>query len=118
MPGYDPEKHREDLQRQAISAAEAITCPNDGCTDDLRYPIDWEQALGTLWRITLRCPNCEEVFPGIIDEEEIEKLDIVLDKGTDRVVKKLGIVTRNNMKSEKIVFVRALKDDHILPEDF
>ena len=57
------------------------------CDCDMVYPIDWEQAEGTLWRVTLRCPNCEDVAPGVMDEELIEKFDCLLDRGTDSLVR-------------------------------
>lgn len=115
---YDPEKRREELQQQAITAKDAVACPNDECNDNLRYTVDWEKTLGTLWWVSLRCPNCEEESREVIDEIEIVKLDDVLNAGTDRVVEKLGIVTAENMVAEKIVFVRALNEGHIIPEDF
>lgn len=88
------------------------------CDCDMVYPIDWEQAEGTLWRVTLRCPNCEDVAPGIMDEELIEKFDCLLDRGTDSLVRDLRNLTYANMATEINTFVGALSEGHILPEDF
>lgn len=88
------------------------------CDCDMVYPIDWEQAEGTLWRVTLRCPNCEEVSAGVMDEELIEKFDCLLDRGTDSLVRDLRNLTYANMATEINSFVGALDGGHILPEDF
>ncbi|MGB0872088.1 MAG: hypothetical protein ACPGWS_01230 [Solirubrobacterales bacterium] len=88
------------------------------CDCDMVYPIDWEQAEGTLWRVTLRCPNCEHVVPGVMDEELIEKFDCLLDRGTDSLVRDLRNLTYANMATEINTFVGALGEGHILPEDF
>lgn len=88
------------------------------CECDMVYPIDWEQAEGTLWRVTLRCPNCEDVAPGVMDEELIEKFDCLLDRGTDSLVRDLRNLTYANMATEINAFVGALSEGHILPEDF
>ncbi len=88
------------------------------CDCDMVYPIDWEQAEGTHWRVTLRCPNCEDVAPGVMDEELIEKFDCLLDRGTDSLVRDLRNLTYANMATEINTFVGALGEGHILPEDF
>lgn len=95
---------------------EVASCTHCDC--DMVYPIDWEQAEGTLWRVTLRCPNCEEVSPGVMDEELIEKFDCLLDRGTDSLVRDLRNLTYANMATEINAFVGALGEGHILPEDF
>lgn len=88
------------------------------CECDMVYPIDWEQADGTLWRVTLRCPNCEDVFQGAMDEELIERFDCLLDRGTDSLVRDLRNLTYANMATEINAFIGALDSGHILPEDF
>ena len=88
------------------------------CECDMVYPIDWEQADGSFWRVTLRCPNCEEVSPGVMDEELIERFDCLLDRGTDSLVRDLRNLTYANMATEINAFVGALGEGHILPEDF
>lgn len=88
------------------------------CACDMVYPIDWEQADGAYWQVTLRCPNCEDVSPGVMDEELIEKFDCLLDRGTDSLVRDLRNLTYANMATEINAFVGALDGDNILPEDF
>ncbi|MGB3953262.1 MAG: hypothetical protein WBK99_09055 [Solirubrobacterales bacterium] len=91
-------------------------CPS--CECDMVYPIDWEQASGDHWRVTLRCPNCEDVCQGVMDEELIEKFDCLLDRGTDSLVRDLRNLTYANMATEINSFVAALDGDFVLPEDF
>lgn len=113
-------KKPADSRRLADSVASTIedvaNCVH--CECDMVYPIDWEQAEGTLWRVTLRCPNCEDVSPGVMDEELIEKFDCLLDRGTDSLVRDLRNLTYANMATEINAFVGALGEGHILPEDF
>lgn len=100
----------------AVDIEDVSLCRHCDC--DMVYPIDWEQAEGTLWRVTLRCPNCEDVAPGVMDEELIEKFDCLLDRGTDSLVRDLRNLTYANMATEINTFVGALGEGHILPEDF
>lgn len=88
------------------------------CQCEMVYPIDWEQAEGARWRVTLRCPNCEQVTPGVMEEELIEEFDCLLDRGTDSLVRDLRNLTYANMATEINSFVGALGEGHILPEDF
>lgn len=90
------------------------------CECDMVYPIDWEQEQSDnrLWRVTLRCPNCEGVRDGLMDEDLIEKFDCLLDRGTDSLVRDLRNLTYANMATEINVFVSALDGGHLLPEDF
>lgn len=109
-------KRRRAEDQVATTIEEVTTCTH--CECDMVYPIDWEQAESTLWRVTLRCPNCEEVSPGVMDEELIEKFDCLLDRGTDSLVRDLRNLTYANMATEINSFVGALDSGHILPEDF
>ncbi|HEV7918995.1 MAG TPA: hypothetical protein VGO97_05395 [Solirubrobacterales bacterium] len=88
------------------------------CECDMVYPIDWEQSDGSHWRVTLRCPNCEEITDGVMGEDLIEKFDCLLDRGTDSLVRDLRNLTYANMATEINSFIGALHEDHILPEDF
>lgn len=118
---YDPEKHNPqkfDLQEQAVSAEVAATCLHDNCKCDMRYPTDWEQAEGTLWKITLRCPSCEDFSTVVMGEYQIERFDHLLGEGADVIVRNLRNLTYSNMAEEAKVFIGALAADHILPEDF
>lgn len=88
------------------------------CECEMVYPIDWDQADGNHWRVTLRCPNCESVREGLMDEDLIEKFDCLLDRGTDSLVRDLRNLTYANMATEINTFVSALDGGHLLPEDF
>lgn len=103
-------------EKVATTIDEVTTCGL--CECEMVYPIDWEQAEGTLWRVTLRCPNCEEVTSGLMDEDLIERYDGLLDRGTDSLVRDLSNLTYANMATEINTFIGALGSDHILPEDF
>jgi hypothetical protein len=112
---------RPDGERSADGAVahhilDVSECGLCGC--DMVYPIDWDQVDGNTWRVTLRCPNCEEVGNSVMGEELIEEYDGILDRGTDSLVRDLRNLTYANMATEINTFVDALQGDYILPEDF
>lgn len=109
--------HNRRLTDSVAQTIEDVSCC-EHCECEMVYPIDWEQSDGRHWRVTLRCPNCEEVSDGVMDEELIEKFDCLLDRGTDSLVRDLRNLTYANMATEINTFVTALDAGHLLPEDF
>ena len=88
------------------------------CHADLVYPVTWEEAGSSHWRVTLRCPNCEWSDTGVFDQETVERFDEELDRGTDALVRDLKRLLRANMEDEIERFITALEGNHVLPEDF
>jgi hypothetical protein len=88
------------------------------CTSELVYPVDWEEASDTHWEVTLRCPNCEWIGTGVFEQDIVERFDEELDRGTEALVRDLKRVMQANMEDEIERFVSALRDGHIVPEDF
>jgi uncharacterized protein with PIN domain len=91
-------------------------CPE--CTSELVYPIAWEQADGSRWEVSLRCPNCEWNVTDLFEEEAIQAFDETLDRGTQELVDDLRQLTRANMEEDVERFALALEAGHVLPEDF
>ena len=100
-------------------------CPQ--CDSGLVQPTCWEQAgwstddlhgRQSMWRVVLRCPDCEWYNSGVFTEEEIDIYDEILDKGTYRLANTLKEMTQANMGEEIDKFAKSLEDDQILPEDF
>jgi phage-related protein len=88
------------------------------CDSDLVYPVEWEEASATHWKVTLRCPNCEWTGTGVFDQATVDSFDEELDRGLVVLVSDLKRVTQENMELEIESFVRALEADAVLPEDF
>ena len=88
------------------------------CEAGLVYPVEWEEASETHWEVSLRCPNCEWHATGTFAQDVVDRFDEELDRGTEALVRDLKRLTRANMEDEVDRFVRALKVDAILPEDF
>lgn len=103
---------------ELLSLEQVQTCRHENCGCDMVYPIDWEQREGTIWEVTLRCPNCEDAYPGLMDEDVIEQFDSFLDRGTDVMVRDLRNLSYRNMAVWVNQFVEAVNEGHILPEDF
>ena len=89
-----------------------------GCDSSLVYPVTWEEAGATHWEVTLRCPNCEWSGTGVFEQDLVERFDEELDRGTEALVRDLKRLMTANMEDEVDRFVRALAEDHVLPEDF
>jgi hypothetical protein len=88
------------------------------CGGELVHPVTGEEAGPAHWQVTLRCPNCEWSATGVFEQEAVERFDEELDRGTDALVRDLKRLLRANMEEEIERFVRALRDDHVLPFDF
>jgi hypothetical protein len=88
------------------------------CDSELVYPVDWREAGGEHWEVTLRCPNCEWTGTGVFEQDVVERFDEELDRGTEALVRDLKRMMQANMEDEVERFVSALQGDHIVPEDF
>jgi hypothetical protein len=91
-------------------------CP--ACTSRTVYPITWEEAGDEHWQMSLRCPNCEWHITGTFEQDLVERLEEVLDDGTDALVRDLRRLTQANMEEEVERFTRLLETDLIFPMDF
>jgi hypothetical protein len=91
-------------------------CPS--CSSNLVYPTDWAPASQRQWHVALRCPECEWNGGGRYSQEVVDRLDEVLDRGTESVLDDLNVLTKANMEDQIERFVAALQADQILPEDF
>ncbi len=88
------------------------------CPSELVYPVTWEEAGPSSWRVQLRCPDCEAVREGVFTQQAVDAFDEQLDVGTDALQADLRRLTRANMADELARFAAALEVDAILPEDF
>jgi hypothetical protein len=91
-------------------------CPS--CNSELVYPTDWSPAGERHWEVALRCPDCEWNGGGCYSQAIVDRLDEVLDRGTEAVLEDLHLLVRANLEEQVESFVAALESDHILPEDF
>lgn len=88
------------------------------CDSELVYPVDWEEAGDVHWEVTLRCPNCEWSGTGVFEQDIVERFDEELDRGTEALVRDLKRMMQANMEDEIDRFISALRDGHIVPDDF
>jgi hypothetical protein len=91
-------------------------CPS--CDSELVYPTDWAPASNRHWHVALRCPECEWNGGGSYSQDIVDRLDEVLEQGTESVLEDLNVLVRANMEDQIERFVSALRADQILPEDF
>lgn len=108
-----------DAQARAAAAGTSQplhVCP--ACSSPLVAPVAWAPAGPRLWAITLECPNCAWWSDGVFDEEDVERFDEELDRGTEALVHDLLRLTRANMEDDVERFIAALQAGAIVPEDF
>ena len=91
-------------------------CPD--CTSDLVYPVAWEEADESHWSITLRCPNCEWGEDGVYAQDNCDRFDDELERGTDALTRDYKRLMTANLAEEIERFAQALDADAILPMDF
>jgi hypothetical protein len=100
----------------ADDAGETHVCPV--CKSALVHPTDWQRTGPAVWRITLRCPNCETQRTVQLSRDEVEHFNRVLYEGTERLARQAEQITRRHFQEESDKFVAALEADLILPIDF
>ena len=88
------------------------------CHSPLVHPTEWQRIGSAVWRITLRCPNCETQRTVQLSRDEVEHFNRVLYEGTERLARQAEQVTRRHFQEETDKFVAALEADLILPMDF
>jgi hypothetical protein len=128
-------EHRQNVRRVVLPSGKAIDVVYyDGrpggaaprpelhvcgsCGSELVYPLEWQEAGSVHWQVTLRCPNCEWAGTGVFEQPDVERFDQELDRGTAALVRDLKRLVRANMEEQVERFAQALRDDHIVPDDF
>jgi hypothetical protein len=111
-----PEIPVESSATEGQSTAGLHVCPR--CDSKTVFPVEWQEAGVEHWEMTLRCPNCEWIGGGIFEQELVERLEDLLDLGTEALVRDLKCLTQANMEEEIDRFSTALYAGHILPMDF
>jgi hypothetical protein len=104
------------VQPQRSVERELHVCPE--CSSELVYPVAWEEADETHWSITLRCPNCEWDEDGIYAQDNCDRFDDELERGTDALTRDYKRLMTANLAEEIERFANALEIDAILPMDF
>jgi hypothetical protein len=70
------------------------------------------------WHMVLRCGNCMHVREVDVTQRTAEAFDLKLDKQRDQILDELERRERGVMKAEAKRFIKALRNDHIVPFDF
>lgn len=92
-------------------------CPH--CGSGLVQPTCWEQVSDrSRWRVWRRCPECEWTTDSIHSEGEIDAFDEALDDGAHTLADELRAMEFTNMSAMAEVFMIALRNDLIGPDDF
>jgi hypothetical protein len=99
-----------------VDGEQVNVCPI--CGSQLVHPTDWQREGSALWRIVLRCPNCEIERTAHLNREQVERYNRILYEGTERLAKQADQLARHNFQEEIDKFVTALRGDLILPMDF
>ena len=97
-------------------ARDLTACGN--CGSELVQPVDWDEAGTRHWRVTLRCPNCEQVGTVVVEDEVVDLYDLELERGAADLARTLHVIVEENIETEALRLRHALDGGHLLPEDF
>ena len=109
-PSGQPDDALAELARDLMSCG--------GCGCELVQPVDWDEAGTRHWRVTLRCPNCEQAGTVVVEDEVVDHYDIELERGAAELARTLHVLVEENIESEATQLRLALEGGHLLPEDF
>lgn len=110
---------REATEQDALHAEVAqdlTTCGACGCP--FVQPVDWDEAGARHWRVTLRCPNCEDCGTVVVEDEVVDHYDLELERGAAELARSLHDIVEENIEREAARLREALDGGHLLPEDF
>lgn len=111
-----PQTDRHDDEALADLARDLMTCGGCGC--ELVQPVDWDEAGTRHWRVTVRCPNCEQAGTVVVEDEVVDHYDLELERGAAELARALHVLVEDNIETEALRLRHALEGDHLLPEDF
>lgn len=97
-------------------ARDLMACGSCGC--DFVQPVDWDEAGTRHWRVTLRCPNCEQAGTVVVEDEVVDHYDLELERGSAELARTLHLLVEENIEAEALKLRAALDGSHLLPEDF
>ena len=104
------------FQGEEQSANSVHRCPY--CESILVQPVDWHEHGDGNWSLERRCPECEWRDRRRYSQDEVERYEVELNRGDQRLLEDLRAVSRANMQEEADRFAAALATDSILPKDF
>ena len=91
----------------------------DACTRAFIVPVSVVDLIdGDRCIIELSCANCGTTSLGVHDDRSLMELDRRLDAAQDQMREAIEVLEIADDLDRIDRFVRALRDDHILPEDF
>lgn len=89
------------------------------CGGALRYPSRRERRAGRgMWRVLVRCPECDERVEEILATEALAHLDRADEEAEGDLAAALMVMERVRLGDDMEFLIACLRDDHILPEDF
>lgn len=98
------------------TTVDAHVCPL--CHGDLVHPVEWERVGDAVWRLRLRCPECETERCVEMGRPQVEQLNRELYHGSQELAREAERVSRQNFEDEARRFVAALQRGDIEPIDF
>lgn len=88
------------------------------CCSELVQPVWWEETPAGSWRVSLRCPECEQQREGVFAQSVVDAFDEQLNEGSGALATTYRRLVRDNLVAEMDRFAGALRAGAILPEDF
>ena len=102
--------------RRGGAGLELHVCPH--CRSALVQPVESDEPVRGLWRVTLRCPECERFIQARCDAATLQRFDEELDRGLAALQREMDEYARLSFEEDVERFVAALGADAIMPMDF
>lgn len=71
-----------------------------------------------LYSVILHCRNCEHMAVSVHEDAEMEEIDQAILRAVTDIEAFADILDTARFIEQSEAFTRALRDDHVLPEDF
>lgn len=120
VPTLGKERREEMPSDQASIAART---PSGGfacteCSSPLIQPMEWTRTGAEEWTVLVRCPECFEVRPLSVTQDQAHQFQNMLDEATHSLQETAEMLDHQVFKESCESFARALRADHICPMDF
>lgn len=99
-------------------AKELHACQCEQCNQAFMFPVEALEIDDWRFAVKFECTNCNNDAAGVFKDDDLERVDVALDRGTKMILKDLEQIAMINAREDFARFICALESGAILPEDF
>ncbi len=88
------------------------------CSSSLVQPIEWNRLDERSWEVVVRCPECWESYPVVLDQDDVNEFSYFLESAFKTMLDAIKELDHEAFEADCERFATALWANHVLPEDF